>query len=146
MVYEKSMLHMQLRDCIKSMMLDFITKRINLFNFKLFKIVLLATINSIIVTASLLLNLYTVLLLKIYYQIRKLDILIKHTIISRNIAFERVKWLKRRYLKAIQFFGSKTIHLRDDEPEDEPGSWLSQFVGVPFFFRKKKCFFSFCLF
>ena len=52
-------------------------------------------------TASLLLNLYTVLLLKIYYQIRKLDILIKHTIISRNIAFERVKWLKRRYLKAI---------------------------------------------
>ena len=82
---------MQLRDCIKSMMLDFITKRINLFNFKLFKIVLLATINSIIVTASLLLNLYTVLLLKIYYQIRKLDILIKHTIISRNIAFERVK-------------------------------------------------------
>ena len=82
---------MQLRDCIKSMMLDFITKRINLFNFKLFKIVLLATINSIIMTASLLLNLYTVLLLKIYYQIRKLDILIKHTIISRNIAFERVK-------------------------------------------------------
>ena len=82
---------MQLRDCIKSMMLDFITKKINLFNFKLFKIVLLATINSIIMTASLLLNLYTVLLLKIYYQIRKLDILIKHTIISRNIAFERVK-------------------------------------------------------
>ena len=82
---------MQLQDYIKSMMLDFITKRINLFNFKLFKIVLLATINSIIVTASLLLNLYTVLLLKIYYQIRKLDILIKYTIISRNIAFERVK-------------------------------------------------------
>ena len=91
MVYEKSMLRMQLQDYIKSMMLDFITKRINLFNFKLFKIVLLATINSIIVTASLLLNLYTVLLLKIYYQIRKLDILIKYTIISRNIAFERVK-------------------------------------------------------
>ena len=133
MVYEKSMLRMQLRDYIKSMMLDFITKRINLFHFKLFKIVLMATINSIIVTALLLLNLYTVLLLKIY-QIRKLDILIKYTIISRNIAFERVKRLKRRYLKAIQFFGSKTIHLRDDEPEDEPGSWLSQFVGVPFFF------------
>ena len=82
---------MQLRDYIKSMMLDFITKRINLFHFKLFKIVLMATINSIIVTALLLLNLYTVLLLKIYYQIRKLDILIKYTIISRNIAFERVK-------------------------------------------------------
>ena len=77
MVYEKSMLRMQLRDYIKSMMLDFITKRINLFHFKLFKIVLMATINSIIVTALLLLNLYTVLLLKIYYQIRKLDILIK---------------------------------------------------------------------
>ena len=138
MVYEKSMLHMQLRDCIKSMMLDFITKRINLFNFKLFKIVLLATINSIIVTASLLLNLYTVLLLKIYYQIRKLDILIKHTIISRNIAFERVKWLKRRYLKAIQFFGSS-----------QEVDCLNSLVSHFFFIKKKKkkkCFFSFCLF
>ena len=70
-------------------------------------------------TASLLLNLYTVLLLKIYYQIRKLDILIKHTIISRNIAFERVK-------KAIQFFGSS-------QEVDCLNSLVSHF-----FFRKKK--------
>ena len=135
MVYEKSMLHMQLRDCIKSMMLDFITKKINLFNFKLFKIVLLATINSIIMTASLLLNLYTVLLLKIYYQIRKLDILIKHTIISRNIAFERVKWLKRRYLKAIHSLARAR-------------KLIVSIRWCPIFFleKKKKCFFSFCLF
>ena len=134
MVYEKSMLRMQLQDYIKSMMLDFITKRINLFNFKLFKIVLLATINSIIVTASLLLNLYTVLLLKIYYQIRKLDILIKHTIISRNIAFERVKWLKRRYLKAIQFFGSS-----------QEVDCLNSLVSHFFFRKKKKMLFQFLL-
>ena len=78
-------------------------------------------------TASLLLNLYTVLLLKIYYQIRKLDILIKHTIISRNIAFERVKWLKRRYLKAIQFFGSS-----------QEVDCLNSLVSHFFFLEKKK--------
>ena len=44
---------MQLQDYIKTMMLDFINKRSTMFNFKTFKIVLLATINSKIVTASL---------------------------------------------------------------------------------------------
>ena len=48
---------MQLQDYIKTMMLDFINKRSKMFNFKTFKIVLLATIYSTIVTASLLLNL-----------------------------------------------------------------------------------------
>ena len=75
-----------------------------MFNFKTFKIVLLATINSTIVTVSLLLNLYTVLLLKIDDQRRQLDILIKDAITSRNIAFEKVKRLKRRYVKVIQLF------------------------------------------
>ena len=37
---------MQLQDYIKTMMLDFIKKRSKMFNFKTFKIVLLATINS----------------------------------------------------------------------------------------------------
>ena len=44
-------------------MLVFINKRSMMFNFKTFKIILLATINSIIVTVSFLLNLYIVLLL-----------------------------------------------------------------------------------
>ena len=44
---------MQLQDYIKSMMLYFINKRSKMFNFKTFGIVLLATINSKIVTASL---------------------------------------------------------------------------------------------
>ena len=115
-------------------MLDIINKRSNMFSFKTFKIFLLAKINSIIVTDSLLSNLYTVLLLKIYDQSRLLDILIKDVIISRNIAFERAKRLKKMYVKVIQlFFGSKTIHLRDDGPGDEPVSWLSQFVSVSFF-------------
>ena len=43
---------MQLQDYIKLMMLDFINKTSKMFNFKTFKIVLLATINS----ASLLLT------------------------------------------------------------------------------------------
>ena len=76
-------------------MLDFINKRSTMFNFKTFKIVLLATINSVIVTASLLLNPYTVLLLKIYDQRRQLDTLIQDTIIPRYIAFERVKRLMK---------------------------------------------------
>ena len=47
------------KDYIKTIMLDFINKRSKMFNFKTFKIVLLATINSKIVTALLLLNLYS---------------------------------------------------------------------------------------
>ena len=95
----------------------------------------MATINSIIVTASLSLNLYLVMLLKIYDQRRQLDILIKNAIISRNIAFEKIKPLKRRYAKVIQFFGSKIIHLRDDELGGESGNWLSKFISVSFFHR-----------
>ena len=30
----------------------------------------------------------------------------------------------------FSFFGFRTIHLRDDEPGDERGSWLSQFISV----------------
>ena len=96
MFYGKNTFSMQLRDYIKTMMLDFIKKRSKMFNFKIFEIVSLATINSIIVTASLLLNLYTVLLIKTYDQTRQLDILKKDAIILRNITFERVKRLKSR--------------------------------------------------
>ena len=66
----KSTFRMQLQDYIKTKMLDFIHKRSKMINFRTFKIVLLATINSIILTAVLLLNLYAVLL-KIYDQRRK---------------------------------------------------------------------------
>ena len=96
MFYGKNTFSMQLRDYIKTMMLDFIKKRSKMFNFKIFEIVSLATINSIIVTASLLLNLYTVLLIKTSDQTRQLDILKKDAIILRNITFERVKRLKSR--------------------------------------------------
>ena len=58
--------------------------------------------NSIIFTASLLLNLYTVLLLNIYDQRRQLEILKKDGIISRNIAFEMVNQTQRRYVKVIE--------------------------------------------
>ena len=105
----------------------------------------MALINSIIAIASLLLKLYTVLLLKI------LDTFIKDVIISRNIAFERVMQLKRRYVKATElFFSSKAVNLRNDEPRDdklgdnkgdelgdESVSWLSQFVSVSFFHLKE---------
>ena len=37
-------------------------------------------------------------------------------------------------------FGSKTVHLRDDEPGDEPGSCLPQFISVSFFHRKNILF------
>ena len=47
-----------MQDDIKTMMIDFINKRSKIINFKTFKTVLLATINSMIVTASLLINLY----------------------------------------------------------------------------------------
>ena len=102
----------------------------------------MALINSVIVTTSLLLKLYTVLLLKILYTF------VKVVIISRNIAFERVRQLKRMYVKAIQlFFSSETVKLRDGEPgddksgDDKPGdesvNCLSQFVSVSFFHLKK---------
>ena len=97
----------------KNMMLDFINKRSKAFiDFKWFKIVLLAAINSIIFTASLLLNLYTVLLLNIYDQGRQLDILKKDAIISRNIAFEIVNRIQRRYVKVIKLFLSLNRHYR----------------------------------
>ena len=54
----KSMFCMQLQDYIKAMMLDFINKRSKAFiDFKWFKIVLLAAINSIIFIASLFIKL-----------------------------------------------------------------------------------------
>ena len=67
-------------------------------------------------------------------QRRQLDIFIKDAIISRNIAFERVKLLKGKHVKVIQFFGTKTVYLRDTE-----------FVSVSFIHRKN-LFFSFCFF
>ena len=37
--------------------------------------------------------------------------------------------------KGSTFSGSKTIHLRNDEPEDEPeSSWFSEFVRISFFY------------
>ena len=88
----------------------------------------------------------TALLLKIYDQRRPLEILVKDVImISRNIAFETVKGLNKRYVKLqLFFFGSKAINLKDGEPGDELGSWLSQFVSVSFFHRN--FFFNFCFF
>ena len=50
------------------------------------------------------LNFYTVLLLKIYDQRRQLNIFIKDAMILRNIAFERVKRVKRRHVKVMQLF------------------------------------------
>ena len=92
-------------------MLDFINKKCEIFNLKRFKIVLLATINLIIVTKSLLLNLYTVLLLKIYDQKRQLDdILIKDVITSRNIAFERVKSKTNSTFLAVKQFIQRMIN------------------------------------
>ena len=76
MFYGKSTFRMHLQDYIKTFTLDFIHKRSKMFNLKTFKNILLATINSIIVTASLLLNLYTVLLLKIYDQTRQQDFVV----------------------------------------------------------------------
>ena len=49
----KKMFRMQLLDDIKTLMLDFINKISKMFNFKTFKIVLLATINSKIVASWL---------------------------------------------------------------------------------------------
>ena len=43
-------------------------------------------------------------LLKIYGQSRPLDILVKDAIISRNIAFEKDKRLKKRYVKSVKLF------------------------------------------
>ena len=50
------------------------------------------------------LNFNTVLLLKIYDQRRQLNLFIKDAMILRNIAFERVKRVKRRHVKVIQLF------------------------------------------
>ena len=47
------MFRMQLLHDIKTLMLDFINKRSKMFNFKTFKIVLLATTNSKIVASWL---------------------------------------------------------------------------------------------
>ena len=44
---------MQLQNYIKTVIIDFINKRSKIFNFKAFKIVLLAKANSKIMTASL---------------------------------------------------------------------------------------------
>ena len=66
-------------------------REVRRFNLEALKMVLLVTINSIILTALLLLTVYTVLILRIYYQRRQLDILIIDVIILRNIAFERGK-------------------------------------------------------
>ena len=44
------------------------------------------------------------LLLKIYDQRRELDILVKDFKIPRNIAFERVKRLRKSYVKRVQLF------------------------------------------
>ena len=57
-VLRKKTFGMHLKDYVKAMMLDCISNRIKMLNFKTFKIALLATINSKNVTASLLLNLY----------------------------------------------------------------------------------------
>ena len=41
---------------------------------------------------------------------------------------------EEKYEKRSTFSRSKTIHLRDDELEDKPGSsWLSQYVSISFF-------------
>ena len=65
---------------------------------------------------------------------------------SRNIAFEKGKRLKKKYVKRVQLFGFKTICLRDDEPGDKPRSCLSQFVTVSFFNRKNVLFSAFASF
>ena len=49
----KKTFHMQLQNYIKTVIIDFINKRSKIFNFKAFKIVLLAKANSKIMTASL---------------------------------------------------------------------------------------------
>ena len=65
MFYGKKHVSYPVQDYIKSMIFDFSNKRRKMFNFRTFKIVVLATVNSIIVTALISLKLYTVLLLKI---------------------------------------------------------------------------------
>ena len=40
---------------------------------------------------------------------------------------------KEEQCKESSTFLAQTIHLRDDEPGDELGSWLFQFVSVSFF-------------
>ena len=82
---------MQLQDYIKTMMLDFINKRSKMFNIKILK----QFSRSIKLVQ---------LLLKIYDQRKPLDILVKDVMTLRNIAFERDKGLKMRYVKRVQLF------------------------------------------
>ena len=90
---------MQLQDYIETIMLDFINKRSKIFNFKTFKIAF-ATINSKIVTSSLLLNLYSCYKRFIIKEDNQLNIPVKDVMISRNMAFERVKQLNARYVES----------------------------------------------
>ena len=134
----KSMVNMQLQVYTKTMMLEFIQKRSKMFNFKTFKIVWLATINSVIVTVSLLINMYTALLLKIYDQRRQLDFhIIFHDF--EKYCLWKVHTGKEEVCKSNStFFGPKTVHIRDVKP------WLSQFNSVSLFHRKSM-FFQFLL-
>ena len=88
---------MQLQDYIKTIILN---KRIKMFNLL---IVLMAAINSKIVTACLAFIKLVQPLLKIY-QRRQLHILVKNVTILRNISFESVKQLKKRNIKNVQLF------------------------------------------
>ena len=93
----------------------------------------MATFNSIAGAVSLSVNLYTILLLKIYNQRRQLDILI----LDANILEEYCVWKGQATREEVcvsnpTFFNSKTIHLKDDEPR----TWWAQFVSVSFFQRK----------
>ena len=90
----------------------------------------MATFNSIAGAVSLLVNLYTVLLLKLYNQRRQLDILI----LDGNILEEYCVWKGQATWEEVcvsnsTFFNSKTIHLKDDVPR----TWWVQFVSASFF-------------
>ena len=64
-------------------------------DFKTIKIISLSIINSIIVVFSWTLNLYVLLLLKIYDQQRELDNSMKEGVISSNVLLERCKRIKK---------------------------------------------------
>ena len=118
---------MQLQDYTKILILDFINKSNKMFDFKTLRIVLLVT-------------------LRLYDQRRQLDILVKDATISRNIAFERVKQLKRRYLKVIQLFWFLKQSIKR-----MMNQWMSGEVGflnslVSHFFIEKMFFSAFVSF
>ena len=72
------------------MLLDFISKRSKILNFKPLKIVVSATFNLIILKASLLLNLHTVLLMWVYDQRRMTNLfllILDIFIFNTNILF-----------------------------------------------------------